>query len=732
MTAANLAVLQAASTSVVLDVSGPLLPRVLHWGADLGEVDDDAAEALVLSTGDPVPRSALDEPWPLTLLPVEDDGWHGTPGLEVHTAGGLSAVRLRLAGPVEVAEQSVRAVAVDERVGVEVVVEVELDEHGVLRIRRQVTATGQGTVDLAALRALAPLPTRATEVLDLTGRWCRERSPQRSRLMHGTHRRASRRGRTGHDSTLLLCAGTPGFAFRTGEVWAVHVAWSGDHEHLVEALPEGAGGHSAVLGGGELLRAGEVRLAAGQTYSAPDVVLVWSGDGLDGVSRRIHRSLRARPGHPSSARPLVLNTWEAVYFGTDTEQLMQLADTAAEIGVERFVVDDGWFGARRNDRRGLGDWVVARDVWPDGLGPLVERVHGHRMQFGLWFEPEMVNVDSDLVRGHPEWVLGPAQTEGPAQEDGTDLPRSWRHQQALDLSHPEAAAHLLERLDKLVTEYAIDFIKWDHNRDLHTAVTSAAGGPPDRPAVHTQTLALYALLDELRARHPGLEIESCSSGGARVDLGILERTDRVWTSDCNDAVERQSIQRWTGLLLPPELLGTHVGPPVAHTTHRALDLSMRCATALFGHAGLEWDVTTCSKDEVATLQAWAGLYRELRGLLHSGDVVRADLPADDLLLHGVVSRSGDEAAFVLARLGTGVGAIPGRVPLPGLAPDASYRVRVRAEAGSAAVVQAAPPAWWQHAVGDGFVVSGALLGEVGLSMPVLAPAQALVLHLVPA
>ncbi len=726
MTAPNVVVLRAGSTSVVLDVSGPLLPRVLHWGADVGEVDGAAAEALLQATGDPVPRSALDEPWPLTLLPAEDDGWHGTPGLEVHTAGGLSAVRLRLTGPVKVSERSVRTVARDDRAGVEVVVEVELDEHGVLRVRRQVTAIGDGMVDVAALRALAPLPTRATEVLDLTGRWCRERSPQRSPLVHGTHRRASRRGRTGHDSPLLLCAGTPGFRFRTGEVWAVHVAWSGDHEHLVEALPEGAGGHAAVLGGGELLRPGEVRLAPGETYAAPEVVLVWSGDGLDGISRRLHRSMRARAGHPSSARPLVLNTWEAVYFGTDTEQLMRLADSAAEIGVERFVVDDGWFGSRRNDLQGLGDWVVARDVWPDGLGPLVERVHGHGMEFGLWFEPEMVNVDSDLVRARPEWVLGPAQAEG------GDRPRSWRHQQALDLSHPEAAAHLLERLDKLVTEYAIDFIKWDHNRDLHTAVTSAAGGPPDRPSVHTQTLALYALLDELRARHPELEIESCSSGGARVDLGILERTDRVWTSDCNDAVERQAIQRWTGLLLPPELLGTHVGPPVAHTTHRALDLSMRCATALFGHAGLEWDITTCSRDELATLRAWAGLYRELRGLLHSGDVVRADLPEDDLLLHGVVSQAGDEAVFALTRLGSGASAIPGRVPLPGLSPDRSYGVRVRAEAGPAAVVQAAPPAWWNDAAGGGVVVPGALLGEVGLSMPVLAPAQALVLHLTPA
>ncbi len=260
-------------------------------------------------------------------------------------------------------------------------------------------------------------------------------------------------------------------------------------------------------------------------------------------------------------------------------------------------------------------------------------------------------------------------------------------------------------------------------------MSSAGDGQPDRPAVHRQTLALYALMDELRRLHPSLEIESCASGGGRVDLGVLERTDRVWASDCNDAVERQSIQLWTSLLVPLELMGTHVGPPVAETTHRAVDLSMRCATALFGHAGIEWDVTTCTPEERAALRSWTGLYRELRGLLHTGDVVRADLPGDDLLLHGVVSPTGDEAAYVLARLATGPAATPGRVTLPGLVPDRPYRVRVRAEAGLPATVQAAPPAWWEQALGEGVVLTGRLLEKVGLAMPVLAPAQALVLHL---
>ncbi len=206
---------------------------------------------------------------------------------------------------------------------------------------------------------------------------------------------------------------------------------------------------------------------------------------------------------------------------------------------------------------------MSPEVWPDGLAPLVEHVRGLGMEFGLWFEPEMVNVDSDLVRQHPDWVLGPRAGH----------PREWRHQQVLDLANPEAAAHLEAQISALVDEYAIDFIKWDHNRDLLEAVRSDASGS-DRPAVHAQTTAFYALLDRLRERHPALEIESCASGGARVDLGVLARTDRVWTSDCNDALERVRIQRWTSLLVPAEVMGTHVGPPTAHTTHRTLDLRL--------------------------------------------------------------------------------------------------------------------------------------------------------------
>ncbi len=708
--------IESAGIALVVMPADAGLPEVLHWGPTL-QGRSAAYDALLVATSAAVPPSALDAPWPLTVLPGEADGWSGTPGYIAHRGGGSGAARW---GEVtcQVIDNAIVSTARSTD-GVVLVMRHELDAHGVLRVTASVTnSRSEGiAVDVAALRALLPLPVRADEVLDLTGRWCRERSPQRSRLDHGTHLRASRRGRTGHDATLLMMAGTRGFGWRTGEVWAVHTAWSGNHEHLVEALPEGAGRHHAVIGGGELLAPGEVRLEPGETYAAPAVVFVHSTEGLDGLSRRLHRSLRARANHPSRPRPVTLNTWEAVYFETDLEHLKALADTGARIGVERFVLDDGWFGGRRHDHAALGDWVVSGDVWPQGLGPLVDHVKGLGLQFGLWFEPEMVNDDSDLVREHPDWMLRPA--------DGA--PREWRFQQLLDLTNPDAWQQLFARISGLVGQYRIDYLKWDHNRDLHEAVhtvATASGPVVDAPAVHRQTQAFYALLDALRAAHPALEIESCSSGGARVDLGVLERTDRIWTSDCNDALERASIQRWTSLLVPPELIGSHIGPSTAHTTHRTLDLGFRMLVAAQGHAGLEWDLTTCSDNELTTLADWTALIRELRPLLHTGDLARSDSPDGTVQVTGTIAHDGGRAVFTVVRLVTGRDAVTGALPLPGLDPSRTYAVHVRPEAGLPALVQAAPPAWWEAATAEpGLVVPGSVLTTVGLPVPVIGPAQ---------
>ncbi|MEU1618434.1 alpha-galactosidase [Streptomyces sp. NPDC005722] len=716
---ARIVPLRAAGTAFVVELTEPV-PRVLHWGADLGPLSAADLAALSLTAEPAVLNNSLDTPRRFTLWPTEADGWAGTPAHHGHLDGGAAAPRLTTTATSvrQDAEGGELNVALtDAAAGLDITITYRLEPSGVLavhsEIARQRTAD-PAPYDLAQVTALLPLPRRAGEILDFTGKWSRERSPQRRPLTHGTHARDVRRGKPGLDSPYLVAVGVPGFGFREGEVWGLHVAWSGDQRYLVEQLPEGAGVHAAVLGGGELLRAGEVRLAPGDTHRTPVCHYAWSGAGLDGLADRFHTLLRDRPVHPRRPRPVILNSWEAVYFDHDRERLLRLADRAAEVGVERFVLDDGWFHGRRSDRAGLGDWTVDREVWPAGLAPLADHVRSLGMEFGLWVEPEMVNLDSDLAREHPDWVLAPASGAGPAA----------RQQHVLDLSHPGVAAHLLGALDALVEEYGIAYLKWDHNREVHEAVS----GPADRPAARAQVEALYRLLDTLRQRHPALEIESCASGGGRVDLGILARTDRVWASDCNDPVERQSIQRWTGQLLPPELVGAHVGPTPSHTTARVSSDTFRLVTALFGHPGIEQDLTRCTPEELARLTAWTALYRELRPLLHGGRTVRADLAGGETLLHGVVAHDSTAALYCWARVATSPEGQAGRVPLPGLDPAARYRVRVRTDLGLPSFHQRSGPAWLPEAIDDGLTLPGTLLTAAGLPMPQLDPEQALLIE----
>jgi alpha-galactosidase len=476
----------------------------------------------------------------------------------------------------------------------------------------------------------------------------------------------------------------------------VHLAWSGNQVLCAERSVTGW----RLLRGGERLLPGEIRLGRDEEYVSPWLVGSW-GDGLDAMSGRIHHAVRARPQHPATPRPVLLNTWEAVYFDHDLPRLLELADRAAEVGIERFVLDDGWFRNRRDDRAGLGDWYVDDQVWPDGLHPLVERVHRLGMEFGLWFEPEMVNLDSDLARAHPEWLFG--------TDHGPGLPS--RHQHVLDLGHPQAYAYLLERISSLVGEYRIGYLKWDHNRPL----LDAGHQPTGVPGAHRQTVATYRLMAELKDRHPGLEIESCAGGGARVDLGVAEHTDRFWVSDCIDAHERQRMVRWTGMILPPELMGTHVGSGADHTTQRVHGLGFRAGTAIWGHLGVEWDLTRASAAERAELAGWIAFHRRVRGLLHSGDVVHADLGNPALLLEGVVAQDRGEALYRLAALEHTLTWPPGRVTLPGLDPDRRYLVTAQPPGDTAATGQHAPR-WGEQ----GVTLTGRFLAEVGIQAPLLS------------
>ncbi|MEU1590598.1 alpha-galactosidase [Micromonospora sp. NPDC005710] len=701
-------VLRRDGVAIVLAHPATGLPTVLHWGTDLGPLDTGDLEALDRATSRQTAPGTLDAAWRLPIVPEEANGWSGRPGLLATRDG--RPLYPRWTSQVEHEDPaSVHVTATDATAGLTLRIHVELGAGGLALLHHELINDGAGIVEVEWLEATLPVPKAADHLTAFSGRWTREKAPLTTPMPRGTTTRESRRGRGGHDAPWATLASIGAPRNRIGDVWAVHLGWSADVRHRTDRVTE----HATLLGAGELLRRGETRLAPGESYRTPTTYFAWSAAGLDGVADRFHTWARSRPQHPRTPRPLVLNTWEAVYFQHDPARLEQLARRAADVGVERFVLDDGWFLGRRDDTSGLGDWQVDPAVWPQGLEPLADLVHALGMQFGLWFEPEMVNLDSELARAHPDWLL--ANPESIPSPTGL----SFRTQYVLDLAHPDAWEQVRANMSALIGRLGIDFIKWDHNRDLIEAVHDGT------PGTHAQTLAAYRLIERLKANHPGLEIESCSSGGARSDLGILQYTDRVWASDSNDPVERQDIQRWTELLLPPELIGAHVGPSPTHSSGRATALSYRMATALQGSAGFEWDILGCAEEEVDAIVAFAGLYKELRELLHTGTVVHPDVLDPALRVRGVVAPDRSEAVFTVCTVSSFEEALVERLRLDGLDPERRYSVRLRDEIGAARWGWTTP-AWVGKAP---LVVPGRVLTEVGLQLPTLWPVQALVLHL---
>ncbi|HET9872600.1 MAG TPA: alpha-galactosidase [Propionibacteriaceae bacterium] len=710
--------LRTDGVSVLIDVPNGQLPSIVHWGADLGEVTEEDFAAVAAGLP-PTAANLMDTQYQVAVLPEHWTGWVGRPGLSGSRDGRgwspkfapsgvtVDGVEVRPAADsqalVNVGEATVVVQAEDVAAELALTITFELTAGGLLRSRAEVTNTGADVYTVNDLVLAYPVPASAREILDFAGRWSKERTPQRSELVTGIHLREGRKGRTGADAATLLHVGTPGFGFADGEIWSVHTGWSGNHTHYAERLSTG----EQVVGGGELLLPAEVRLAEGETYQSPWLYGSYAV-GMDAVARRFHRFLRSRDSHPSSDRPVTINVWEAVYFDHDLDRLVDLAERAAALGVERYVLDDGWFGSRRDDHSGLGDWTVSTDVWPDGLHPLVNKVNELGMEFGLWFEPEMINMDSDVARAHPEWVMS----------TGDRLPVESRFQQVINLGIPECYAYIRDAMMAILDEYNIGYIKWDHNRDLIDSGTSPAG----RPGVHQQTLAFYRLVDELKAAHPGLEIESCSSGGARVDLGVLERTDRVWVSDCIDPLERQQTNRWTTQLIPPELMGSHIASGRSHTTGRMHDLNFRAASAVFGHLGIEWDLKEATEEELSELREWIAFFKQERSLLLGGDLVRLDFPDPTIYAHGVVAPDRSRAIYEIAAVARSEAVSVGRLRFPGL--DAGRRYRVSPVLPGGAPHGLLAPSWWE----SGPVLSGAALASVGLRAPGLWPDQAVIVR----
>ncbi len=700
----------AADATLIFACAKGAPVSILYWGGAL-HADTDCAELEGLFARQGM-HGVADVSLPLSLAMEPGLGHPMFQGFAAHRAGKDWGSRFEV-GKVELREGGAKIICRDESTRLGLEYEIDFDARtGVLRIRSTLTNYGATPLDVSdMMTACLPVPDGMTDIIGFTGRWTQEFTQERVARNAATYLRENRSGRTSHFSYPAILLAATDTNESTGDVYGFHLAFSGNHCIRVDSLTDGRG----LVSIGALLFPGEVRLAPGETYASPEIVAAYSGQGLSKLSRKFHDHVRTKllsPAMRSKPRPVHYNTWEAVYFDHDVEKLKELATRAAEIGVERFVLDDGWFGGRRHDRAGLGDWTVSRDVYPDGLGPLVDHVTGLGMEFGLWFEPEMVNPDSDLYRAHPDWVLG---LEGVEQ-----IP--FRSQLALDISRPEVADYLFHAIDAILRDHDISYIKWDMNRDL-----SHPGDSSGVPRAFAQVGALYALLDRVRSAHPHVEIESCSSGGARADMGVLAHGDRVWTSDSNDALDRQVIQRGASFFLPLEVLGCHVGPAKCHVTGRRLSMEMRAATALMGHMGLELNLLTERTADLDVLKNAIDLHKKHRALLHNGDVFRLD-SAPQLITSGVIARDKSEAIYSVAYVASDAKVLPGRLQFTGLDPQRSYKLQL-----------VWPTNWLPikgpsaiemlDLKGEGAIFSGTALMHGGLQLPHAFPETCLLFYL---
>lgn len=680
--------LQTENSSYLFGLARGAYPLHLHWGKKIrssavSDLFDPGAMGFSTTVDPAAPSLSLD------TLPQEYPGYGSgdfrEPAYEAELANGTSVTELTYVShsilkgkptleglPAVYTEseeeaETLRLILEDSAAGLraELSYTVMKGYDAVIRSARLIN-TGNKPLKLnRALSAALDFPHASFEMIQLSGSWARERHLVRAPLRSGRQGIDSKRGASSHQQNPFLAFLSPQTGEESGEAYGFSLVYSGSFSAAADVDQYGTTRVSIGINPFGF----RWMLEPGDSFQTPEAVLVYSDRGIGGMSRIYHRLYRTRLVrglYRDEPRPVLINNWEATYFNFDADKIEDIARAGQELGIELFVLDDGWFGRRNDDTTSLGDWFVDHRKLPQGLPDLVERVNRLGLQFGLWFEPEMVSPDSELYRSHPDWCL-----------HVPDHRRSQsRNQLILDLSRKEVCDYIIDSVSNVLASAPITYVKWDMNR--HMTEIGSPALPPERQGetAHRYMLGLYRVMEEITSKFPHVLFESCSGGGGRFDPGILYYMPQTWTSDNTDAVERLKIQYGTSIVYPASSMGSHISDIPNHQVHRSTPLSMRGDVAMSGNFGYELDLTRFTAEEKTEAAAQVAFYKEIRTLVQQGDMYRLLSPFEgNETAWMFVAGDRSEALAGYFRVLAGPNTIRTRLRLQGLDPDRDYLLK---------------------------------------------------------
>ncbi|MGZ0879258.1 alpha-galactosidase [Priestia megaterium] len=627
--------LQSKDTSYVMQVIGDGYLSHLYWGRKVREYHHSNQLQFMDRgfSGNPYP--SIDRTFSLDTLPQEYPGYgttdFRTPAYQIQLENGTTVTDLRykhhrilkgkqsLEGlPSTYVESENEAetleITLEDSVSYikVVVVYTVYEQRNVITRTARIINEGSSSIKLLrALSANVDFRDADFDFLHLSGAHVRERYIDRHALRTGMQSIESRRGASSHQQNPFIALLRKNATEDTGEVFAFNLVYSGNF--VAQAEVDQFKNTRVSLGINPFDFSW--MLKAGEAFQCPEVVMVYSHQGLGDMSRTFHdlyRTRLCRGEFRDKERPILVNNWEATYFDFDADKIEEISTVGKELGIELFVLDDGWFGKRDDDKTSLGDWFVDQAKLPNGLGDLADSIRKIDMQFGLWFEPEMISVDSDLYRKHPEWCI---HVPNYSRSES-------RNQLVLDLSRKDVCDALIKMVSDVLASAPITYVKWDMNRHMTEIGSGLLSSDQQRETAHRYMLGLYRVMDKITSSFPHILFESCSGGGGRFDPGMLYYMPQTWTSDNTDAISRLKIQYGTSLVYPISAMGAHVSDVPNHQVHRYTSLDMRGDVSMSGNLGYELDLTKLTGEEKEIVKRQVSKYQEVRQLIQFGDFYR--------------------------------------------------------------------------------------------------------------